>query len=167
MSKSVYAVVKNNLMVTKLFFVSEGVNLAGSKTLNISRKIGADTIRVELEFLKDGKIWINPPSYAFSSRTSHCEFAMPESRWTRRKGVIFGLVKALKRAEVWPFISNKNFFRVNENCAGFGKKKGLQSVVSQEVEDIMSYGTLKKSKEARKQLQKQADKFLKLAVMGE
>lgn len=159
--KSLFAVVKNNLTVTQVFIFRESVNDANNKVLVLTRKI-KDPVTIHLEFTNDNCAYVRPPRYAFKSVSSHCDYTAKEERWTRRKDVIYGLVKALDKAGIWPFISNKNFFHVNENCKMFLKKKDLKSRVVDEIHEILTLNGHTKSRKAIKDLDKQATELLKL-----
>jgi len=165
--KSLYAVVKNNLMVTKLFFITDSISAAGNKLLVLVRKIGPKPVTVNLEFKSDG-LYIVPPDYVYKSAISHCDYVVEERRMTRRKDIIFGLVKALKRAAVWSFIENKDFFKLNENCTFLKKtskyyKKGLKSDIQDQIESVLVDDTRKKSRKEIKELEKKATQLLKQA----
>ena len=157
-----YAVIKNNLMATKYFFVKESRSGAGNKTLVLTRRISGRPVTVNLEFTKDGGVWLNPATYTFSSTISHFDYKESEQRWTRRKDIILGLVAVLQKASVWPFISNKKFFAINENCKALRRKKALKARVSDEMFDALQpRRRAKRDKAALKKLKKQADALLK------
>ncbi len=158
--KSLYSVVKNNLMVTKLFFLSDSISESGNKVLVLTRKIGSKPVTVNLEFKSDG-LYVIPPKYTFRSSVSHCDYLVEEQRWTRRKDTIFCLVKALKKATVWSFIKNKEFFKINENCKTFSKMKSLKNNVQKQIFDVLNDDSKKKSRKEVKELDKQATQLLK------
>lgn len=131
--KTVYSIIKNNLIVTGYFLLDYSRSVHGNKVISLSRKVGGRPVTINLEFIKNGGVWVNPAKYTFVSRTSHFDYNESEKRWSRRKDIILGLVRKLQQAEVWPFITNKNFFQVNENCSSFKKKKGLKNRVKDEM----------------------------------
>lgn len=160
MAKSLFSVVKNNLNVTGFFHLNEFVNEAGNKVLSLTREISGTPVTVHLEFDGDG-VYINPARYTFVSRISHFDYTEEETRWTRRKSVMLGLVMKLQKAEVWPFISNKGFFKINENCRSLNKKR-LRGRVQDEMDAALQ--PQKRAKIDREKigaLKKEADKLLK------
>ena len=162
MAKSVFSVVKNNLAVTKYFLLDESRSPTGNRVLTLTRQISGTPVTVDLEFTKDGGVWIRPARYTFTSRVSHFDYAEPETRWTRRKNVMLGLVKKLQLADVWPFISNKTFFTINENCTSFSKTKSLRHKAVREMsEAFQPQKRAKKDRATSKQLEKQATEMLK------
>jgi hypothetical protein len=65
------------------------------------------------------------------------------------------------KAAVWPFIQNKKFFSVNENCASFKKKEGLKNRVMEEFQDCLNPKIReRRDKETLKDLKKKADALL-------
>lgn len=162
MSTTLFTVVKNNLAVTRYFFLEESKSAAGNRVLVLTRKIAGRPVTVNLEFTRDGSVWLNPATYTFTSTISHFDYKDSEQRWTRRKDVILGLVKALQKASVWPFITNKKFFDVNENCKSLKKKKTLKGRVADEMFEVMNpRKRAKKDREKMARLKKQADAMLK------
>jgi hypothetical protein len=161
MSVSLKAAVKNNLQATKYFFVREETSEAGNPVLVLTRRISGRPVTLHLEVVKGG-LWIKPPKYTFTSTVSHFDFIETETRWTRRKDIIVNVVAALMKAAVWPFISNKKFFTVNENCKSFGKKRGLKDRVTQEFHDALDPKAREMRDKAKmKELEKKASQLLK------
>jgi len=161
MSVSLKSAVKNNLLATRYFFVNETRGGNGNTVLVLTKKVSGRPVTIHLEVKEDG-LWINPPKYTFTSTVSHFDFLEQETRWTRRKDIILRIVDSLMRAEVWPFIQNKKFFSVNENCASFSKKKGLKDRVTGEFQDCFGPRTRKKiDKEKTKELEKKATELIK------
>lgn len=159
--KTLYSIVKNNLIVTGRFIgVKESISDSGNKIISLSRKIASKSITINLEFINDD-IYIRPPNYIFKSSSSHCDYIVDENRWTRQKNVIFGLVEDLQKASIWPFIKNKHFFVINENCASFKKKKGLKSAVADQISEVLTNDTKKISRKEMRDLDKQATDLLK------
>lgn len=161
MSKSVFSVVKNNLSVTGYFLINEARSETGNRVLSLSRQINGEPVTIDLEFTKNGGVWINPAKYIFKSRISHFDYAESERRWTRRKNIMLDLVMKLQKADVWPFITNKKFFQVNENCSSFKKRKSLQNRVAEEMFSIMQPQKRDEKKAKIRELKKKADKLLK------
>ena len=160
MSVSLKAAVKNNLQATGYFFVKEETSPAGTPLLVLTRKVSGRPVTIYLEVTKTG-LWINPPKYTFTSTVSHFDFVEQETRWTRRKDIIVNVVAALMKASVWPFIQNKNFFSVNENCRSFTKKKGLRDRVTEEFQDALNPKAREKRDIAKKrELEKTASALL-------
>lgn len=162
MSKSVFSIVKNNLSVTGYFLINESRSESGNRVLSLSREIKGAPVTIDLEFTRDGGVWINPAKYIYTSRISHFDYAEPERRWTRRKNIMLGLVMKLQKADIWPFITNKKFFQVNENCSSFKKHKSLKNRVSDEMFSALE--PQKRDKRDKAEIQKftkKADKMLK------
>lgn len=160
MALSLKSVVKNNLIATNYFHVRESTSERGNPVFILTRRTGGRPVTIHLEVVKGG-LWVNPPKYTFTSTVSHFDFVEQEQRWTRRKDVIMNLVAALMKAEIWPFIQNKKFFSVNENCRSFKKKKGLKNRVMDEFHSTLDPKNRSKKDEAKmKELKEQADKLL-------
>ena len=161
MSISMKAAVKNNLQATKYFFVRESTSETGNPVLILTKKVSGRPVTIHLEVTRSG-LWINPPKYTFTSTISHFDFIEQELRWTRRKDIITNVVAALMKAEVWPFIENKKFFSVNENCASFKKRKGLRGRVMEEFHDCLDPKARDKRDAAKmKEIEKRATALLK------
>lgn len=143
MARSLLEVVKNNLMVTGLFHVRERTGRSGYKELLLVRKAKGRPISLVLEFNDvQNNLWIRPPRYEFSCRTSHFDYAEPETRWTRRKDIISAVVHALQKAEVWPFIANQHFFKLNRNFKF--KKADVRESVVEKYDALLREGRSKK-----------------------
>ena len=161
MSVSLKAAVKNNLQATNYFIVRESTSANGNPEFVLTKKVSGRPVTLHLELSKGG-LWINPPKYMFTSTVSHFDFIETETRWTRRKDIITNVVAALMKAEVWPFISNKKFFSVNENCKSFKKKEGLKSRVMEEFQDCLDPKLREKRDGDRiKEVEKRATEMLK------
>jgi hypothetical protein len=61
----------------------------------------------------DDTFELQEPVYQFYSKISFYDFKRPESRWTRDKGLLFSIIRNLKRSGFWEKISNKDFLIVN------------------------------------------------------
>jgi len=56
---------------------------------------------------------IQPSSYQYYSKISYYDFKKPERRWARDKNDLFSFIRDLKKCDLWPYISNKDFLIVN------------------------------------------------------
>lgn len=159
MAKSLYAIIKNNLRVTKIFHIQDAIK-NDNKALSLAREINGKPFTFYLEFIHDN-VYIRPADYIFKPVSSYGNYNIEEHRWTRRKDVVFTIVKGLKKSAVWPFIKNKDFFIINDNCNYFTKKKGLKSIIKDEFNAIFENDSQKKSRKQIKELAKLATQILK------
>ena len=89
-------------------------------------------ITLILAYSKGGYI-LEHPNYEYVNRISHFCATKKEIRFTLNKTYLRSIVRALKRANVWPKIMNQNFLKVNVKNAKSNKGK-----VRRELADLLA-----------------------------
>lgn len=101
-------------------------------TITMTKMIGTQVCSVILE-KGDSGYFIKPVTYKFKSVVSHFDYNnLQEERWARNKNAFKALVKALKKAEVWGSIANKDFIQINDN-----NKKSKKGKLKNELSDLI------------------------------
>jgi len=80
-----------------------------------------------------GKYLLEHPNYEYMNRISHFKSVKKEIRLSLNKTYLSSIIRALKRAGVWPLILNQNFLRVNDN-----NRKSNKGKVGRELARLLS-----------------------------
>jgi hypothetical protein len=89
----------------------------------MTKKFGTRIVTFILEKHSDGLYDIVPQGYEFTSVLSHWDYVGGERRQARNKGIITSFIRTLKEVQMWDFIKNQNFVKINENNKKSNKKK--------------------------------------------
>lgn len=113
--------------------LSQGNALSMTKIFN-GREITVNLIRNE-----DGFYTLSHPGYDYVSHNSHFVSTINvDKRLCLNKTLLTSLVTTLRKAEVWPFIKNKDFLKLNESNKSLASKN-KKSKLAKELEELLSY----------------------------
>lgn len=79
-------------------------------------------ITLVLTYSKGGYT-LEHPNYEYINRISHFRALKKEIRLSLNKIYLYSIIRALKRAGIWPLIQNQNFLKVNTNNQKSNKRK--------------------------------------------
>jgi hypothetical protein len=114
--------VRNTLIVDRFFTVSEqGTAICISKIFN-SRPM---TLTLNCS---GGRLHIEPPRYTFKCSVSYFEYKQQERRFSRDKSMLRKFIERLRRLGIWDYVSNQDFFDVNNDNKKLNRNKALKEM---------------------------------------
>ena len=93
-----------------------------SSQIKLSKIIAGKAVSIMLERQKNETYALSPVKNLFQSTTSHYDYAVPEERWIRNKGIFNNFVRTIKRVGMHEFIDWSTFIKVNANNPNSDKK---------------------------------------------
>jgi hypothetical protein len=98
----------NRLILSRKFTVARQ-----GRDLTLVKMVGKRPVTIKLKAISPSSFWVENPERDDRCVNSFFDFTMIPKRVTRNKDVIKLFVKTLKEVDLWKFIENKDFFKIN------------------------------------------------------
>ena len=71
----------------------------------------------------DKKLYLQPIKYNYGGGNAGFTYKLKETRFCRNQQILFPFIDVLKRAEIWPFVTNKDFLEEQRDTKKFTKSQ--------------------------------------------
>jgi hypothetical protein len=119
------------IAVNKLILCRKFTVARQGPDLTLVKVIGKRPVTIKLKSTSPRSFWVENPERDDRCVNSFFDFTMTPKRVTRNKDIIKIFVKTLKEVDLWKFIENKDFFKINSL-----NKKAKKTVVLSLFESI-------------------------------